>query len=114
MIPNMNTDNTPNRLPANDRRAQILDEALRCAEVYGYTNITRQMVADRLGLAPGLVSHYFGTMDDLRRDVMRHAIKRENLRVVAQGVIAGHPVAMRAPRDLKSRALAALAPKARP
>lgn len=103
--------NTPNRLPANDRRAQILDEALRCAEACGYANITRQMVADRLKLAPGLVSHYFGTMEDLRRTVMRHAIQRELLRIVAQGVVAKHPVAMRAPKELRTRALAACAPK---
>jgi AcrR family transcriptional regulator len=102
---------TTDRLPANARQQQILDEALRSAEVYGYTNITRQMIADHLDIAPGLVSHYCGTMDELRRTVMRHAVQQERLRVVAQGIIAKHPVAMRAPRELRARALAACGPK---
>lgn len=97
---------TINRLPANDRKGQILAEAVRASDIYGYANVTRQMIADALNLAPGLVSHYFGTMDDLRAAVMREAVSRELLRIVAQGVINKHPVAQRARRDLKTRALA--------
>jgi AcrR family transcriptional regulator len=104
---------TINRLPANDRKRQILDEALRASDTYGYTNITRQMIADHLQLAPGLVSHYFGTMDDLRHAVMQEAVRHSLLRIVAQGLVNKHPVAMRAPRALKARVAQSMAPASR-
>lgn len=104
--------NTPNRLPADARVKQILDEALRQAEASGYANLTRDQVAHGANCAPGLVSHYFGTMDALRTAVLRAAVQREVLRVVAQGVIAKHFAVRHISRDLKTRALAACAPKA--
>ena len=104
----MKTIETPTRLPANARKQQIIDEAVRASGTYGYLNVTRQMIADHLGIAPGLVSHYCGQMDELRDKIMREAVRRELLRIVAEGVINKHPVAQRARRELKARALASL------
>lgn len=106
------TMTTPNRLPASDRKQQILSTALHLAESHGYSNVTRQHVADALNLAPGLISHYFGTMESLRYALMQEAVRGEVLRVIAQGVVAKHAVAMRAPKVLRARALAACAPTA--
>lgn len=90
----------------NERRAQILDRALELSKQRGYLAITRDLVATSADVSPALVSHYFAGMDGLRREVMRAAVKRECLLVLAQGIANRHPVALRAPRALRAQAAA--------
>lgn len=89
------------------RRAQILDKALELSKQRGYLAITRDLVATACEVSPALVSHYFAGMDGLRSEIMRAAVKRECLPVIAQGTLNRHPVAMRSPRKLRDKALAA-------
>lgn len=96
------------RLKPNDRRDQILDAAIHVAEREGYARMTRDQIADHAGVATGLVSHYFGTMPQLRRTVMRHAVIRENLIVIGQGIAAGDLHALKAPYEVKQDAMRAL------
>lgn len=87
------------------RKQQILTAAVTEARQHGYRNVTREAIAQRAGCAAGLVSHYFGTMVDLKRAIMSEAIRTRELRIVAQGIADGHPKAKRAPDDLKLEAL---------
>lgn len=48
-----------------ERRAEILDAAARLALDEGLERITLRAVAERLGVRPGLISHYFPAADDL-------------------------------------------------
>lgn len=89
------------------RRAQILEKALDLSKQRGYLAITRHLVADAAEVSPALVSHYFAGMDGLRSEIMRRAVKLECLPVIAQGTLNRHPVAMRASRALRDKALAA-------
>lgn len=98
------------KLKPKDRKAQILDVAVEQAEKRGYQNIERQHVADAAGISPGLVSKYFGTMPDLKRSVMRAAVKNECLPVIAQGLALKDKQATKAPEALQLRALASLRP----
>lgn len=93
---------------ATDRRAQILAAAVTLASKQGYHNITREQIAGIAGISPGLVSKYAGTMTNLRRDVMRAAIRERNLSIIAQGIALHDRTAMRAPDDVKKAALASL------
>lgn len=97
------------KLEARARAAQILAAALRLAEWFGYTNVTRDQVAARIGVAPSLIPHYMGTMASLRRKIMREAVRLECLPVIAQGLAVRDPHALAAPPELRQRAARHLA-----
>jgi AcrR family transcriptional regulator len=108
------------RLAPADRKQQILEEALRQAAKVGYQNIRREAVAAALEVSPALVSTYFSTMTQLKRDVMRAAViaagdeemnrlRWPAWRVLAQGLAAKDRRAMKAPESVKACALATLA-----
>lgn len=96
------------RLETEHRRELILAAALALSGVYGYNKITREQVATAACCADNLISHHFGTMPNFRRDIMREAIRRGNLVVLAQGLAARDPHAQKAPTELKEQALRGL------
>jgi hypothetical protein len=97
------------KAPKEFREDQILGSALKLSEELGYNRISRAMIANDAGVSESLVSNYLGTMTDLRRTVIRHAILRENLVILAQGLAAGDVHAKKAPQELKERAASLIA-----
>lgn len=98
------------RLLPQDRKTEIIDAALRVAERPGaYSKLTRVGIATEAGCAEGLVSRYFGTMNAFKRVVMRAAIQRSNLSIIAQGLACGDNVAAKVHPDIKNQALKNLA-----
>jgi AcrR family transcriptional regulator len=104
------------RIEPTERRAQILDEAVRQAARVGYSNIRREAIAEALGVSPALVNRYFATMPQLKRDVVRAAVATatgkdgsrnvpDALRVIAQGLAAGDRNAKKAPDTVRKAAL---------
>jgi AcrR family transcriptional regulator len=53
------------RKPAEQRRAEIVSTAGGIALATGLDSLTLRRVADALGVFPGLVNHYFPSVDDL-------------------------------------------------
>jgi len=96
------------RKPQALRSKEILDAALMIAAQLGLDATTREAVAKAANVSTGLVSRHFTTMAQLRRAVMRAAIEHEVLPVVAEGLARRDVQAMKAPDDLKDRALATL------
>lgn len=90
------------------RKDAILEAATALALDDGLCAVRLIPVAQRAGVTNGLVSHYFGTVKQLHRAVIRHAIHREILPIVAQALAAGDSDARKAPEELKQRALASL------
>lgn len=88
------------------RKNDILKAALAVAERTHYAQMTRQEVADEAGVTGPLVQHYFGTMGQLRKDVMRHAVLNRVLPVIVQGLVAKDKQALKASQELKAAALA--------
>lgn len=97
------------RLTPAVRKEEIIAAALRVAAKHGFENVSRAMIAEEADVAPGLVSNYWGTMPQLRRAIMREAVKQEDLVIIAQGLARGHTQAVKAPPELKDRAIATLA-----
>ena len=93
------------RMEPRERRAQLLEVALKRAKVVGYSNITREDIATHAGVVPGTVSLTFGTMPKLKRDVMRHAIKVGDLMVIGQGLIAGDRHAKKISEKMKTEVM---------
>ena len=93
---------------SNDLRKTILTTALELAQRDGFGNITRDGLAKHAGVGMGTVNLHYGTMPQLRRDVMRAAIRGQVLSVIAQGVAMGDKHALKAPAGLKRQALDSL------
>lgn len=93
------------RLKPEDRKADILTVALRLAERDGYRNMTRDNIALAAGVSMGLINHHFGTMTKLKRTIMRAAIEKEILPIIAEGVVLKDKTALKVPDELKKRAL---------
>ena len=96
------------RMRPAERRAEILAAAVRTAAAVGLQRMTRENIATAAGCTPGLVSARLGTMRQIRDKVMREAVRREELTVIAQGIALRHPHAVRAPAELQRRAAASL------
>ncbi len=90
------------------RRDDLLAASIAIALETGFNSLTRDGIADRAGVSAGQVNHTFNTMVQLRRAVMRAAVSRELLPIVAQGVAMGDKVACNAPEELQQRALQSL------
>lgn len=103
---------TSTRLAPRDRKAQILDAALEAATPVGIDRITFDAVAKRADVSIGLVIHYFGTMTKLRRTLMREAVKRGVVAIVARGLAVEDPQARKAPPVLRAQAAQYLAKQA--
>lgn len=99
---------TTRKAPAA-RKEQILAVALVLAEADGYQRITRDGIAAAAGLSGPTVQYHFGTMAQLRRDLMRYAIRQNSLRVIGQGVACGDAQAGKLNEELRAAALAELA-----
>ncbi len=92
------------RMRPHCRKKQILWAACTLSAAVGYRHITRQSVAELAGVAPGLVSYYFGDMDALRNTVMGHALATGISSIIAQGLVAKNPIALAAPMSVRLRA----------
>ena len=91
------------------RAEELLVSALALAAEVGYQQVTRDAIAARCGVSVGTISHYFGTMTQMRRSLMRQAVARGVLPVVAQGLAACDPHAQAADPAIKTKALEYLA-----
>ena len=92
-----------------DRKADILAAAVELAKTSGFTKVTRDAVAIAAGVSTGLVSHYYNTMPQLKRDLMRYAVRYDVAEVIAQGLSIRDPHAMKASPEQKQKALMTLA-----
>jgi AcrR family transcriptional regulator len=86
------------RKPTEQRRAEIVAAAREIALTDGLDSVTSRRIADALGVFPGLVSHYFSSMDDLVAeafgDVMTH--DRDETFAMIETAAAAHLLRMRA------------------
>lgn len=96
---------TQKKLEARERLSQILSAALKAAAKQGYQRITRETIARAAGVSEALVTYHLGTMPELRRAVMREAVRTECLPVLAQGIVTRDRHALKAPQPLQTRAL---------
>lgn len=97
------------RLEPKVRKEQLMKSAVILAHKKGFTNVTRKDIAEHAKVSEGLVSMHWGTMDQMRRSLVRHAITVQDLKIIGQGLAARHPAALKASDELKKKAAATLA-----
>lgn len=81
------------RLPPAERRAMILDEALRLFAERHYSVVTVRDIAQLCDMNVGLLYHYFESKDDLVRRALEHAIQQLNVGYEAHRAGQGEPLA---------------------
>lgn len=102
-------NNNATKMAAADREAQILAAAVKVAARSGFNKFTLREVALEAQVTEKLPSHYFGTMTNLRRKVMREAIRTGVLPLIAQGIALRDRHALKASPELRQAALQSLA-----
>lgn len=92
-----------------DRKADILAAAITAAEKCGFGAVRQKDIAEQADCAFGLVTRYFNTMKQMRRAIMREAVRTKNLKIIAQGLAIADIDARKAPPELKVKAAKLLA-----
>lgn len=87
------------------RRSEMIDTALAMARAVGYQNVRLRELAERCDCSTGTVMGYFSTMAQLKRAIMSAAVAREDLVVLAQGIVAKEAKALAAKPELKRAAM---------
>lgn len=70
------------RKPPAERRAEIVAAAASIALSDGLERITLRAVAERLGVRPGLITHYFPAVDELVAEAFALAVSDERERLL--------------------------------
>ena len=94
-------------IPA-DRKACILEAAITAAQKQSFSGLRLHHIATAADCSNALVVSYFGTMTKMRRAVMRAAITRQILPIIANGVATGDPTALKVDKALRTKAMATL------
>ena len=94
------------RLDPKERKAQLLTAALKLAEAdkFNYRSLTKDQIAKEAGCSAGLVHARLGDMAKLPGLLMRLAVKKRIVPIVAGGLLDKHRAALNAPDDLKNEA----------
>ena len=92
------------RLKADERRELILDCAVQLMAEGNYEHFTLREIAGRADVAPGLISHHFGTIDRLKHDAITAGCKREIWKVILIGLAQHHAFAIDLPDHIKRKA----------
>jgi AcrR family transcriptional regulator len=93
------------RMKPEARKDEILTAALGLAANSHYLKVTREQIGKAAGVSGTAVQYHFHTMTQLRNQLMRAAVKRKFLPVIAQGVMAADTQAMKAPIGLRYEAV---------
>lgn len=89
----------------DERNRRVIEAACVIAVVGGLRNVTRKAVAEVAEVSLGSVNLAVGDVTGLHNAVVREAISRPLLSVLAEALVMGHPFARDAPDELKAAAL---------
>lgn len=93
------------RLAPDDRREQLVAAAVAVAAEAGVWAVTSTKIARAVGCSASLVRAYWPARAGLRNAIMVRAVRDRVLPVIAQGLLAGDPVALGADEQTRRDAL---------
>jgi len=89
-------------------KVRIVRAAIALARVHGYEKVTREQIAKRLKCASGLINYHCTTMERLRGEIVREAIRISDGAVLAQALVGKHALALAMSEQLKALARASI------
>lgn len=93
------------RIAPSERREEIIAGAMIAAEIFGYHVMTIDQIAGMAHTSPSLIGWYFKTIANLRKVVIRRAIKDKKLLIIAQGIVNSDPTTVKIDSKLKKKAV---------
>ena len=87
------------------QREHNLNCCLELAKQTHYKEITRDSAALCSGITSGLISHYFGSMEQLRQEIISLAVTRDEHAVIAQSLVSREPQTESLSTEVKKSAL---------
>lgn len=96
------------RLTPEIRREQILKAGIALALDGNYNTITRAAVAKLADCAEPLVTHYYGSIDNLRHQILLFAIDNRSHTILQQAIINRDKTLETVPRELLQEAVGAI------
>ena len=73
-------------------KQQILTAGVTLAKARGYRGVFKRHLAEVLGCGMGTINYHFGTMDALRAEIVREAIRVGDSQIVQQAVALRDPI----------------------
>jgi len=86
----------------------IIETALARAEREGVKGIVATKLSEQCGVPHSLIFYYFGSMENLRDEVVKTALERGTLKVIGKALSDGHDLVQDLPQDRKIEALNSL------
>ncbi len=90
------------------RKNILLCTAIKLSIKVGYRNLTRDALAKKARVSPALINHYFFTIDQLKEEILKQAIKLEIVEIIAQALGARDLHKIKISEDLKQKTLSYL------
>lgn len=90
------------------RKQEILTAALKVCRDHGFNALTADNVALQACISRALIHAYWGKMDSFKDAVMREAVRVEDYKVVAEGIVLGNKVARKVSAEVRRQAIAQL------
>lgn len=87
------------------RKEQILNTAIDVAIEYGLRQLTRRAIANKMQCASALINHYFDNIENLRQIVLRTAIEKEIIPILAENYIGWGKETSELPPQLKQKVI---------
>ena len=91
---------TYKRMKPDDRKEKILLAAMALSVDVGYKHVTRLTIAKKAQVHESLINHYFGTINELRRSIVKAAVDSENYDIIAQCIVMGDNTGVVIPQEL--------------
>lgn len=60
---------------ASERRFQLIDAYYKCVARKGLENCTMSSIAKEAGMTPSIITHYFGTMEEMTKELINQVIE---------------------------------------
>lgn len=85
--------------------SEIVKHAADLAVEVGINNVTRHAIAKRAGVSYGTAFNHLGNKPETVTAILTYAVENKILKLIADGIMSAHPVAIAAPVALKKKAL---------
>lgn len=93
------------RMNPDARKALILNTAINLSIEKGYKNLTRRSVANRIQCASALINHYFEGIENLRTIVLKTALDKEIIPILAENYASWGEETAQLPQDVKQKVI---------
>lgn len=89
----------------DDRKRQILECGVMLAKKIGYKRVSQIDIAKHLKISNALPIIYFGRITNLRAEILKVAIEREILEILAQAMGMKDPMVKNISTELKNKVI---------